>query len=272
MMLSIFITMKDNAPAFNIKYNGIVVIQSLPDDEKQTGTILYEDIIARRCDQNGHGKYFYNPSSKKELYDVLNEVCQNVVYDDLMPILHFEIHGSQDGFVVKNGEGVYWEELEKFCRLINVKTKNQLIITLATCWGSGIWQMIDITQPAPYWGYIGPKEKISNGDLMEDFSDFYNSLLTEQSWDKALERLESNKTRHKYIYLHCKGIFEYHIERNYRGTTINKQATFKRLVNQTKTHYPGLNRADRRKRLRLNLADFNRELFISKMKKVFLMS
>ncbi|MGY0035855.1 hypothetical protein [Pedobacter sp. NJ-S-72] len=81
--------MKEDAPAFRLKYNGIVVIQSLPDDENQTGTMLYDDIIARRCDQNGHGKYFYNPTSKNDLIEVLNTICNNVLNDDLLPILHF---------------------------------------------------------------------------------------------------------------------------------------------------------------------------------------
>ncbi|WP_199118919.1 hypothetical protein [Pedobacter sp. ASV28] len=264
--------MKEDAPAFRLKYNGIVVIQSLPDDEKQTGTILYDDIIARRCDQNGHGKYFYNPSSKNELIEVLNIICDNVLNDDLLPILHFEIHGSEHGLGLKNGDFVVWKELQEYCRLINVKTKNQLIVTLATCWGSSIWKMIDIGIPAPYWGYIGPREKIGAGDIMEDFGEFYDSLLTEQSWDKALERLVENGNRKKYIYLHCKGIFEYYIEKNYKGTTINKQETFKRLVGQTKNHYPQLNRADRRKRLKDNLRQFSRESFIAKMKKAFLMT
>lgn len=266
------INMKQDATAFKIKYNAIVVMQSLPDDEKQTGTSLYEDIISRRCDQYGHGKYFYNITSKKELFEVLNTICNNVLYDELMPILHFEIHGSQEGLVLKNGESVKWKEFQEYCRLINIKTSNQLIITLATCWGSGVWEMIDIGEPAPYWGYIGPKEKIAVGDLMEDFSEFYDCLLTEQSWDKALEKLVVNKTRHKYIYLHCKGIFEYYIEKNFKGTTLDKKETFKRLVGQTKDHYPQLNRADRRKRLKDNLAEFSRASFIAKMKKAFLMT
>lgn len=264
--------MKENVSAFKLKYNGIVVIQSLQDNEKQTGTILYNDIIARRCDKNGHGKYFYNPSSKNELIEVLKDICHNVIHDDLFPILHFEIHGSEQGVELKNGDRVLWKELQDYCRLINVKTKNQLIITLATCWGSGICQMIDITKPAPYWGYIGPREEIGEGDLLEDFTDFYDSLLTEQSWDEAIEKLVDNGNRHKYIYLHCKGIFEHHIENNYKGTKVDKYETFKRLVGQTKEHYPNLNRAERRKRLKNNLAEFRRRSLISKMRKTFLMT
>ncbi|MET4139590.1 hypothetical protein [Pedobacter sp. UYP1] len=52
-------------------YNGIVVFPLLPADEKQTETILYDDIIAWRCDQNGHGKYFYNCIAPTDLWRLI---------------------------------------------------------------------------------------------------------------------------------------------------------------------------------------------------------
>lgn len=250
----------------------MVVIQSLFDDDRQTGKELFDDIIFRRCEQTNKASYFYDLSNKAEFLSAIEEICAFVISDDLYPIIHFEVHGNHNGLVLKNGEEVTWEELQHYCRLINVQVNNQLIITLATCYGSWIWKMIDVSQPAPYWGYIGPREKIKAGDLMEDFGEFYDSLLTEQSWDKALERLVYNKTRDKYIYLHCKGIFEYHIENNYKRTAINKHETFKRLIGQTKDRYPGLNRAKRRKRLKYNLGEFSRERFMANMKKTFLMT
>jgi len=47
-----------------LKYNGVVVIQSLPDNELQTGTELYDAIVSRRCTLAGKAAYFYNPSTK----------------------------------------------------------------------------------------------------------------------------------------------------------------------------------------------------------------
>ncbi len=54
-------------PAFQLKFNGIVVIQSLMANERQTAQMLYNDIISRYCDLKGHGKYFFNVSSKADL-------------------------------------------------------------------------------------------------------------------------------------------------------------------------------------------------------------
>jgi hypothetical protein len=254
-----------------IEYNGLVVIQSLGENEQQTGQKLYEDIISRRCDLRGHGKYFYDVNTKQEFFNALDQVFQMVVSESLRPIIHFEMHGFLGGVAIKNGERVIWTEFVQYCRLINVVTKNQLIITLATCWGSEIARMIDITQPAPYWGYLGPKEEISSGDLLEDFGEFYDSLLTEGSFAAALNTMVLNNQRGKYIHLHAKGIFEYHIEKHFEGTKINKKEAFKRLAGNTKENYPALNRADRRKKLKANIKGLNRGKHIASLKKVFLM-
>lgn len=258
-------------PAFQIKYNGVVVIQSLMSNEPQTGKMLFDDIIARYCDLKGHGKYFYNTNAKADFIAAMHQICNLVINDDLYPILHFEVHGCSDGLKLNNGETIDWKELEHYCRLINIQTNNQLIVTLATCWGSTIWKMIDITKPAPYWGFLGPKESIYNSDLLEDFTEFYESLLIENSWDDALQRIVLNDNRSKYVYLHCKGIFEYYIEKDLKGLLIDKYQKFKKLSGQTKLHYPNLNRAARRKQLKYNITLVNRDRIIASMKRIFLM-
>lgn len=201
----------------------------------------------------------------------MNQICQMVVNENLRPIIHFEMHGFLGGIALKNGERVNWAGFVHYCRLINVMTKNQLIITLATCWGAEIARMIDITQPAPYWGYFVPKEEISSGDLLQGFNEFYDSMLTEGSFAAVLNTLVLNNQRGKYIHLHAKGIFEHHIEKYFEGTKINKKDAFKRLAGNTKENYPTLNRAERRKKLKANISSLKRGRHIASMKKIFLM-
>lgn len=256
---------------FKIKFNGVAVLQSLTSGEPKTGKMLYDDIIARYCELKGHGKYFFEINSKDQFTAVFDQILWLVLNDDLFPILHFEIHGSVSGFMLNNGEEITWKEFENYCRLVNVKTKNQLIITLATCFGSSIWKMIDVSKPAPYWGFLGPKESIFNQDLLEDFSEFYECLLTANNWNEALYRIVANKNRNKYIYLHCKGIFEYYLENELKGKSIDRYGKFKQLVGRTKEYYPQLNRADRRKLLKRNIAELKRDKIIAEMKRNFLM-
>jgi hypothetical protein len=143
---------------------------------------------------------------------------------------------------------------------------------LATCWGSTIWEMIDITKQAPYWGYIGPKQSILADVLMEDYTDFYDTLLSTEDMDLAIGQLKHNGTRSQYIFLSCKAIFEYHIERTFHNLPLDKNATFHRLKGKTKENAPGLNRAERRKQLKTSIDKLKRPAFIARLKKIFLMT
>ncbi len=257
--------------SFLLKYNGVVVIQSLFDNDKPTGKELFDDVISRRCSQTDKAGYFYSPTTKADFLRDMEEICANVLYDDLFPIIHFEIHGNPNGLVLKSNEMVTWDELQHYCRIINIHVKNQLIITLATCYGSWIWKMINVVLPAPYWGYIGPKKEIEEGTLMEDFQNFYDLLLTQKSWDAALKELVDNGNRDKYEYLHCKGIFEYHIENKLADIPMDKKSTYERLINITTEALPGMNVDEIKKRLNESIDKFDRKKFIAQMKKKFLM-
>jgi hypothetical protein len=254
-----------------LKYNGVVVIQSLPDREIQTGRELYDSIISRRCSQTSKASYFYDPNSRREFFDALNEVCANVIHDDLFPIIHFEMHGSPRGLQMKNGEMVSWQDFQDHCRLINVQVKNQLLITLAACCGCHIWEMIDIKKPAPYWGYFGPREEILASTLMDDFSDLYDLLLSTENMDEALDQIKVNGTRKQYFFLSCKAIFQRFIEQKFKTQPFDKKSAFHRLKGKTKENTPQLNRAQRRQQLKSSINKMNRPAFIAQMKKTFLM-
>ncbi|OKS88708.1 hypothetical protein [Mucilaginibacter polytrichastri] len=254
-----------------LKYNGVVVIQSLPDNEPQTGRDLFDSIISRRCSLTGKGSYFYNSSTRQEFFNALDEVCANVVHDELFPIIHFEMHGNPMGLVMKNGEKITWKNFQDHCRMINVQMHNQLMISLAACCGCNIWEMIDIKRPAPYWGYIGPREEILVSTLIEDFTDFYDLLLSTENMDQAMSQLTVNGTRNQYFFLSCKAIFERFIEQHFENKPIDKKATFHRLKNETKQNLPWLNRSQRRKQLKTSISNLNRAAFIAQLKRTFLM-
>ena len=80
-----------------------------------------------------------------------------------------------------------------------------------------------------------------------------------------------NGTRNQYIYLSCKAIFEYHLERRFKDIPLDKKSTFHRLKGNTKANAPGLNRAERRKQLKSSIDKLNRPAFMAKLKKIFLM-
>ncbi|MVT39387.1 hypothetical protein GO495_02210 [Chitinophaga oryziterrae] len=60
----------------NLEYNALIVVQSLPIEEPQTGQKLYEDIIARFCGRDGILAYFKIPDNRHDFFSLLKELVE----------------------------------------------------------------------------------------------------------------------------------------------------------------------------------------------------
>ena len=164
----------------NFKFNKIYVIESLKEDEHKTGKELYEDIIRRR--QMSNSDRFiseYKPINNKIEYKALLSEIEKECSNGILPILHFEIHGFSDksGLALNNNESINYLELAEDLSRINIKTGNNLFLTLAVCHGAYLLETIKIDKPAPYLSFLGSFEKINNDDILYRYSEFYNEFL-----------------------------------------------------------------------------------------------
>ncbi|WP_233897209.1 hypothetical protein [Tenacibaculum piscium] len=179
----------------NFKFNKIQVIESLPNNEK-SGTDLFNDIISRKKD------FFYpklktelsNPSTKKEFIECLNKIKNNLIENGICPIIHFEIHGSNDkkGLILSSGEFLSWKELVIYISEINLLTRNNLFITFAVCYGANFLKEIKINEPSPYWGFIGSFKELTFEDLTIRYEEFYNEFLISLDLTKSISRLHNS--------------------------------------------------------------------------------
>jgi hypothetical protein len=142
--------------SFEISFNCIYVIQSLPDHETQTGSLLYQDINIRTFRYEHLKAKLINITSKKELQQALYDLNEAFFFQGLVPYLHFEIHGSKEGLVLKNGELVEWESLRPLLSTINYNIKNNLFVSLATCYGAYLFSAVEMTERIPFCGFVGP--------------------------------------------------------------------------------------------------------------------
>lgn len=254
-----------------LNFNGIIVIQSLSDNERQTGSELYNDIIKRSCEQKKLYSQFMDVNSRAEInacFLAIHDACKSGKF---YPLIHFEIHGSKEGFVLKNGELVTWQEVAELCRVINIPIKNQLVVSLATCLGAYITLGIDIQKESPFWAFIGPKDLITQEDVIEDFSNLFEELLVSYDIKMALNRLDLNQSRTKYAYLPAQVIFEEYLEKRFLGKPFDKVEKFKSVMKNSKQHFPQLDRRQRRSLLRKRINTLDRDKLILQMKKRFLM-
>jgi hypothetical protein len=180
----------------DLHFNKIIVIQSLKlkTQVDNTGEHLYNDIIKIRAFQNEKefGSAFYSINCKEDLEDLFKDILEAVKMRELVPVIHFEIHGSEEGLHLKNTEFVPWSAIVDFLSEINSVTKNNLLVTFATCFSSYILNYIDINKKCPFWSFVSTHTPIRNEDIAISYTQFYDILLTDRNFDKAVEALNQH--------------------------------------------------------------------------------
>ena len=84
-----------------VSFNSIEVIESLPSDQLQTGTNLYEAVIRPLAYPLDPPVFVRHHSIRTAdgLHDLLREISAEAVAKHRSPILHFEAHGNADGLL-----------------------------------------------------------------------------------------------------------------------------------------------------------------------------
>ena len=200
------------------EFNTIYVIDSL-DEKRQTdktGEILFNDILKPKTWQITFFHAFLKKvNSRLEFFSVLESIKEDIKSKSYIPFLHFEIHGSKEGFVLNSDELITWEEFANKSREINKLTNNNLFVSLATCHGAYISGAVPPMELSPFWGFVGPWEEVFCQDIMVDFTSFFECILDLNSiknldFDRCIKVLnESNELSTRYYFLLAETIFEY---------------------------------------------------------------
>jgi hypothetical protein len=180
--------------------NKIYVIQSLPENERQTGEELYNDLIRWRTEQKGIYSEFIEADNRSEFHKALERVKDECLIG-CYPLLHFEIHGYRtpkslagafDGFYLKNGDTIGWVDFGRMLRPINTASKNNLSITLSVCGGTSMIMGIeDIQIPTPFTLFFGPNFEANSTTLLSRFTEFFDSFIEDHNFQKAHKRFEA---------------------------------------------------------------------------------
>lgn len=198
---------KKNLKGRYIDINTYFIIESLMPDEVKTGRNLYSDSVRRRVEQLGLQAIYYDVNSKQEFFEKLLGI-ENYITQGCIPYIHFEIHGSKEGFHMNNGDFVSWDEFSEFAIRINTLLCNQLIMSLATCYGGYMFKILDPLKRAPFLAFIAPMKSESSNDLEIDFLEYFERLLTEKDFSAALDYMFSPNARIKYFFMTSTALFE----------------------------------------------------------------
>lgn len=195
----------------NFNFNTIYIIESLFDQDEKTGKILFNDTIKRNSERTGlfHTK-FLAIANKAAFIECLKTI-NNYSIKGYYPFIHFEIHGSEnkDGLILKSGELITWNELANETRQINITTKNNLVISLSTCYGAYFSTEIEILKAAPFCGCVCATSKIPEYEIIPRFTIFFETFYDSRDFDLSIIKLnEVNDFEHRFKFMTCAEIFE----------------------------------------------------------------
>ncbi len=206
----------------------IIVIESLPVGETKTGADLYNDVIRRRIDyiqpqaiKMTHS--YHEVKNRQELIEILKYYAINSEYMNGGIAIHFEMHGTNDkqGLSLSDGSFISWKEIVDLLRIININTKNNLFITMATCFGRYLYQGVDQQQKSPYSGYISASKVVLENEIIEDFTTMYETLTDTGNLVYSYLQLEEKGSN--FYYKDSKATFEANFEAFKNNPVFKKQ-------------------------------------------------
>lgn len=193
-------------------YDSIIVIESLPEAESQTGLVLVRDTLTLECNLKSLGLTHFDCNSKPEFLHFFDRLEQSllskngdVVHKSVRsPILHFEIHGStdKDGLVLKDGSFVNWSLFRECIQKINRATNNNTIVVMAVCNGYWATPGIVMSKLTPFYAMVAPSEPITVGTINKIFPTFYKEAFETGNLITAFEKVKND-----CALFHCEFIF-----------------------------------------------------------------
>lgn len=193
-----------------IFFNSIYIIESLLANEPQTGTILYNDLLRYKVKPlEGFRTELFRVKNTVDFENAMQSIFKESNYYGIRPYLHFEIHGCKDGIVLENKDLVTWLELYTYFSRINSILRNQLFISLATCYGGYLFNAIDPLKRAPFFGYVGNTHEVSSFEIEVGFYAYFDTLLSTFDLNQAIDALnkENPQLPYPYIFMVSESIF-----------------------------------------------------------------
>jgi len=190
------------------RFNAIVVLDSIPPDQLQSARRLAENIEAIGA--------AYPPAVSVEririggledFFAAFDRLRARTSVDGFMPLLHFECHGSEDGFELSDGSCIEWAKLKEPLTQLNIVTGLNLMVCVAACTGGALLKVVTALDRAPLWGLIGPSEAMGAGALEDAYAAFYDALVRTKNARVAIDALDAASAPHVFMRITAQRIF-----------------------------------------------------------------
>jgi hypothetical protein len=212
------------------RFNGVVILDAIPDGELNTARRLKEDLEDISCYlAEGFQVRYFRIDTIEALEVVISEILVEVRSIGLRPWLHLEGHGlsDQNGFQLASGTNCSWDQLKDLITPLNIRLGLNLVLVLATCYGGSFARAIRTVDRAPILGLIGPTCEVKIGEIENGFSTFYRTFFESLSLKKAIDALNATAPKNLYYRTTAERFF-YEVWASYKAVYCTEQEINKR--------------------------------------------
>lgn len=223
-----------------VGFNKIYILESLFTGDKRTGELLFEGLLYRTAQQTEEFKVEYvYVRTKGELLKQLSRIHDNMKEKLEIPFLHIEMHGSEQGLHFESREIITWNTLAASLRVINYAANNNLLITMASCFGAKLIRANSFNERAPFGFLIAPHNKVAEASIEDGFKRFFLKLFHNSDLGEAIGELNDHEKPGKFSYYDAEGLFKvqwHNFKRQFENPE-TQDARFKELYEKARGQY-----------------------------------
>lgn len=170
-------------------FSNFYILESLPATESQTGTELGSRINLWALSQGVDCQVdILQVHSMQEWEMAWKEIYSGIENVRAIPIIHLEMHGNNEFIGIDScAKGMIpINDVFRKVQHANILSKNSVFLSMAACMGLNVLlRNLEVYEPMPFCGVLGPVATLKNDNLLEDYTIFYKALLTTQNLYKA---------------------------------------------------------------------------------------
>lgn len=217
------------------RFNQILVVDSIPTGEYNTARRLFEDLETYAAAYSPSPAIRYiRVNNAAEFFQCIQTAKDNAQQHDIIPMLHIECHGDEDGFQFADGSLADWDKLKVPITELNVATGLNLMVAVAACTGGALAKVMRMGDRAPFWGLIGPTRTLTAGELEKAYAALYLTLLSTKSPADAVKAMEQATTPGLFWRTTSQGLFEkvWHSYKSEHCTTAALEMRGRRIMDR----------------------------------------
>ncbi len=170
--------------------------------------------LSYRCISKKLENEFIEINSKKDFSNTVSIIERECKENNILPYIHIECHGKIQGLVLNSGGLINWNELSNYLTRINIVCKNNLFISLASCYGgflsiSLLEKMTAGKKPrAPFYGILGPKDVISYQEIDVGFENYFEVIIGNTDFNLGVNEINKSLEKSRgYSYQTCESVY-----------------------------------------------------------------